>query len=1010
MRRSQKALLLFILVFSPVASALAQANIPVFGQQKLVNGFNKDLNGESIPYFSVFPKYAKEALLTRTTDGKKSIEWMTDVIPPGTRGDYAYFTWIAAHSSGTSGGDRQFDLYINDKFVLTFTTTKQYPPYWTFGAADSTRMVFELKTKDGASDSHGMMYLRVPLSKYPAGSALKMKVVGKNQQSNDWYMTFKYAFEEKIEARPLPFVLKDGNQPVRFIVLHFGSPDSLDIRIGDRKSLKYPVVNGFNVFDIPMASVSATTRIPFTASVGKILSVDSVVVMGPVADREIDLVHHSHTDIGYSHIQEDVIRIHTTNIRRAMKLIDKTKDYPEGSRFIWNIESAWAVENFFDSSSEQEKKQLISYLQNGKIALAGTYANVLTGLALPEELNWNYEYAARLRESLKIPVVTGMMTDIPGMSWSTVDAMAKNGIRYFSNGPNYIGTPPYMGDRIGTTLMEQGNKAFWWKTASGKDSVLFWTCGKGYSSWHGVPEGGIWERGEDKIADYMNELDSIRYPYSIVHWRYNIVADNGPVDSSISDYVKNWNEKYARPRLVIVNVNDMFSRFEKEYGNKIPALSGDFTPYWEDGAYSTAKEEADVRLASQRILQTEKIASLEKIKLDPVLVYKAKRGVVLFQEHTWGAFNSVGDPENPFVVHQWNYKKALLDSALFYTDKVEKELASKLAKTGVIRIYNTNGAVRSGYVEIEAPAGFKGNAVIDEKGNHFPLQRLSDGKLAFIATGVPANGAMNFKLGQSKKLKANAFSASIQYVMDNEHGGIKSIKVGGSELVNNNQFKSLMQGVYVKGLDPSSFTLSKFRRMETVEDGPVRKKVTLTADMDGANEIVYEVNQYKGSDILHLAVIVDKKAIRDKEALHIAFPFAIRSPEVKIGVGDTYITPEKGSIPGSNKDFYSVQRWIDVSDASGGVTIVSPQGALWEVGKLINEEKTVNGFKKWETSGSSSADIFLYAMNNYWHTNYKADQAGKVRFDFYLSFHGPFDLKKAVQFGYIVTEPLRAIY
>ena len=181
MRRSQKALLFFILIFVPFVSAIAQATIPVLGQQKLINGFKKELNGESIPYFSVFPKYAKEALLTRTSDGKKSIEWMTDVISPDTKGDYAYFTWIAAHSSGTSGGNRQFDLYINDRFVLTFTTTKNYPPYWTFGADDSTRMVFELKTKDGASDSHGMMYLRVPLSKYPAGSALKLKVVGKNQ-------------------------------------------------------------------------------------------------------------------------------------------------------------------------------------------------------------------------------------------------------------------------------------------------------------------------------------------------------------------------------------------------------------------------------------------------------------------------------------------------------------------------------------------------------------------------------------------------------------------------------------------------------------------------------------------------------------------------------------------------------------------------------------------------------------------------------------------------------------
>ncbi|HEX5667683.1 MAG TPA: hypothetical protein VFX73_02705, partial [Chitinophagaceae bacterium] len=228
--------------------------------------------------------------------------------------------------------------------------------------------------------------------------------------------------------------------------------------------------------------------------------------------------------------------------------------------------------------------------------------------------------------------------------------------------------------------------------------------------------------------------------------------------------------------------------------------------------------------------------------------------------------------------------------------------------------------------------------------------------------------------------------------------------------VNNNVFKNMLQAINVKGLDPSIFSLTRFRNMEWVENGPVRKTLRVTADMEGANEVVYEINQYNGMDILHLAVVVDKKSVRDKESLHIAFPLALKDPEVKVGVGDSYVTPIRGSIPGSNKDFYSVQRWIDVSEDNSGVTIACPQGALWEVGQLINEEKTLNGFKKWETTGSSSPNIFLYAMNNYWHTNYKADQPGKVRFDFYLKFHGAFDLNKANAFGYDVTEPLKAVY
>jgi hypothetical protein len=127
-------------------------------------------------------------------------------------------------------------------------------------------------------------------------------------------------------------------------------------------------------------------------------------------------------------------------------------------------------------------------------------------------------------------------------------------------------------------------------------------------------------------------------------------------------------------------------------------------------------------------------------------------------------------------------------------------------------------------------------------------------------------------------------------------------------------------------------------------------------------------------------------------------------------VDDSFITPEQGQIPGANKDFFSVQRWLDVSNNQTGVTICSPQGALFEVGKMVNEEKVINGRKKWEDAAQSSPLIFLYAMNNYWYTNYKADQEGKVRFDFYLKFHGPFDAENAYRFGYEMTQPLVAVF
>jgi alpha-mannosidase len=77
------------------------------------------------------------------------------------------------------------------------------------------------------------------------------------------------------------------------------------------------------------------------------------ITIHPIIHRDIHLVHHSHTDIGYSHLQAEVETIQNNNIWKALELIDRTKDYPEDSRFVWNVESLWAVENFLGIASER---------------------------------------------------------------------------------------------------------------------------------------------------------------------------------------------------------------------------------------------------------------------------------------------------------------------------------------------------------------------------------------------------------------------------------------------------------------------------------------------------------------------------------------------------------------------------------------------------------------------------------------------------------------------------------
>ena len=954
--------------------ASAQVDLPVFGKQQVINGYAKDVEGEVLSYFSVYPEHATTALLTRCTDGQKAIAWETAPTPKALKSDFAYFSWIAAHNSTTSGGDRSFDLYIDDQHVLTFTTHhSSKPATWESEGVDGVKLVFEFSKADRHGDAHGFAHLRVPLKFIKPGRPMRLKVVGHAQDSPDWFMTFRYTFEEKVEVEVLPFLLNRLGHPeraMRFTVMHFGQPTTLAVLFqGGLKAKTYPINNGLNVIEDALSYLDDTTTIRFRGSLG-IHQFDTTLILHPIIHHDIHLVHHSHTDIGYSHLQAEVETIQNNNIWKALELIDRTKDYPEDSRFVWNVESLWAVENFLGIASEADKQRFIAAVKAGRIALSANYANILTGLCTPEEMHWIVEYADSLRKWYDLPITMAMQTDIPGMSWSMVDAYAAHGIRHLSQGPNYIPDMPDGGDRIGSTLREQGDKPYWWKGTTGKDSILVWTAGQGYGGWHGYTAGAIKERGTRKIAAYMNDLAAKGYPYDMVQWRYNIVSDNGPVDSTLSDFVRDWNEKYSSPRLIIANAGTMMQQFEEKYGERIPTWSGDFTPYWEDGAYSTAAEEGSVRVLSARLTNLIEAAKILDKSIDPHLLYRAKRSIVMWHEHTWGAWCSISDPDAHFTTDQWRVKKAFADSAGWYVDAIEERLVPNDSNGTTIAVLNPLREL--GLLGKPDSMVYDPNQFLDKRGRYLPGGYVTD---AIETGGLSQLKLMNGLIDMQAGL-----------------GPLLEIK----KRTNTNtvcEHPSVRRQAWVEYLaDP------KWAR-------------PMILDLLGTDSI--EVQLAGFGQTLRVTWTIHKKAIRDKESLHLSLPFNIPNATVRIGVSDTCVTPESGRIPGSNNDFFCAQRWIDVSNDSMGVTIVCPQGAIWEVGDMVDERKVNPGkgtnpemYKAWKTEAKSSSTIYLYALNNYWHTNFKADQEGPITFDLYLKMHGPFKLEDARRFGLEMTRPL----
>src|SRR5262249_26367691 len=157
----------------------------------------------------------------------------------------------------------------------------------------------------------------------------------------------------------------------------------------------------------------------------------------------------------------------------------------------------------------------------------------------------------------------------------------------------------------------------------------------------------------------ITHLEQMNYPYDLCYIRWSGHGDNAAPDAGLIDSVRQWNAAYDWPRLEIATVSEPFERLARAYAGRIPVARGDWTPYWEDCAGSSALETAMNRSTAERLVAAETLwAMLQPPAAFPARDFRAAwRGAMLYDEHTWGAHCSVSEPENPLTTGQWEIKR-----------------------------------------------------------------------------------------------------------------------------------------------------------------------------------------------------------------------------------------------------------------------------------------------------------------------------------------------------------------
>lgn len=732
----------------------------------------------------------------------------------------------------------------------------------------------------------------------------------------------------------------------------------------------------------------------------------------PDQPRTLYLLHHTHLDIGYTHTQEEVRRIQGRHLDEALRLIAATESYPEGTRFCWLPEALWAFSSYWEQASPEVRSTLRHAIEQKRLGWDALFCNELTALCHPEELVTLLSPARRLAKAMGIePPRSAMITDVPGYTWGIVATLAQAGVRYFSIGPN-------LGHRIGYTLKTWGDKPFYWESPDGKYRVLCWVSSKGYSwCFEGLPT------LEQRIQQYDTELREKQFPYPIAMLRYSIRSDNGPPDEGIADFVKAWNERGRVPRLVLSTTEQAFEAFERCCGEAVPHIRGDFTPYWEDGAASSARETALTRNAVDRLVQAQLLWTQFAPSAFPEDRFRAAwESALLYNEHTWGAWNSISDPHAPLVTAQWEYKQRFALDA----DGASRELlasslqalpgyqtATPTEALQAVWIFNTAEHTQTQLVTIPADRRTAGDRVVDEGGMPVPSQRLSDGSLSFLAENIPGlcGKIYCFQAGESARpsravqiTMKRLTNGLITISLDRKTGALRTLNTANGRYLSD-ELPGTGQAVYVAGRDPKSAVHSRAKKIRIVEAGPLVGSVEVSLDLPTCRTASMRYTLVAGIPSVECVFHVDKEAVYTPESLHVAFATAFKHPDIYVSLPWAVAKIPDEQLPGACRNYLTVQRWVLLNESGRSLVWVTPDAPLIEVGDIRVDAPRV----RWLQELTPSGRLYSYVMNNYWETNYRAAQDGPHTFRYRLCPSTDTTPEQAEQMAGVYTHPFVVI-
>ena len=380
---------------------------------------------------------------------------------------------------------------------------------------------------------------------------------------------------------------------------------------------------------------------------------------------EVLLVHHSHTDIGYTHSQETIEFYHVNFIKQAIEIAESLRVDNRENEFVWVCETFWVVEQFLKEVDDEWKRRFEVCIKNGSIEITGNYLN-MTELVDEQVLKNQIKKSVDYGKSINKNIRSAMTADINGYSCGYIDALNENGIK---NLLSCVHT------HHGMYPLFRKHGPFYWKSEKG-NKILVWN-GEHYQFGNefGIvktatasyvhrdefqstfTEDKLKEYGEIRMFRFLKSLEEQDYEYDFIPITVlGISTDNGLPNKEVIDFINWWNEKFGEEvTFKMSTLDEIFDRVRNEKV-QIPTYRGDWPDWWSFGVASTPHA-LKIYKEAQRVLNTTKLLDEDEKLMDNNLVRECEDMLMLYAEHTWGHYSSVVDPWNSFV-NLLDYKKS----------------------------------------------------------------------------------------------------------------------------------------------------------------------------------------------------------------------------------------------------------------------------------------------------------------------------------------------------------------